>query len=321
MVAVTAAVHPEHDVNFRHEALFYGGLDEFVERTASFIRGGIEAGEPTLVVVGAPKIDVLRDELGDDGDCVQFADMRSIGLNPARIIQAWRDFVGDHGSADQPVRGIGEPISPDRSAAELVECERHEALLNLAFAGGTGWKLMCPYDTTALRDDILEQALANHPLVDDDGGGARPSASYRGIDAIAEPFDEPLPEPTVRPNRYDVTLEGLAGLRGFVRGIASEAGLDRKRTADFVLGVHELATNSIRHGGGDGTARLWRENGSLICDMHDSGRIDSPLAGRERPGAGASSGWGLWLLNQVCDLVQVRSFADGSVVRMHMRML
>ena len=43
-----------------------------------------------------------------------------------------------------------------------------------------------------------------------------------------------------------------------------------------------------------------------------------PLVGRERP-AGPAGGYGLWLANQLCDLVQVRSFPAGSVVRLHMR--
>jgi hypothetical protein len=31
-------------------------------------------------------------------------------------------------------------------------------------------------------------------------------------------------------------------------------------------------------------------------------------------------GYGLWLANQLCDLVQVRSFPTGSAVRLHMRL-
>jgi hypothetical protein len=30
-------------------------------------------------------------------------------------------------------------------------------------------------------------------------------------------------------------------------------------------------------------------------------------------------GFGVWLANQVCDLVQIRSVAAGTVVRLHMR--
>ena len=86
-----------------------------------------------------------------------------------------------------------------------------------------------------------------------------------------------------------------------------------------MLAVNEIATNSIRHGGGSGTLRVWLEAGVLICEVRDSGHLDDPLAGRRRPSPSDYGGRGLWLANQVCDLVQLRSFPQGSAVRLHMR--
>jgi len=65
--------------------------------------------------------------------------------------------------------------------------------------------------------------------------------------------------------------------------------------------------------------RIWREDGTLMCEVRDSGRLDDPLAGRRRPKIAAIGGHGLWIANQVCDLVQLRSFPEGSAVRIHMR--
>src|SRR5919206_3552005 len=104
---------------FRHEALFYAGRDDFVRRTAAFLRDGIEAEEPALVVVDAAKIALLREELGDAVAGVQFADMAEVGTNPARIIPAWREFVTRSATAGRRLRGIGEPIWPERTASEL----------------------------------------------------------------------------------------------------------------------------------------------------------------------------------------------------------
>ena len=53
--------------------------------------------------------------------------------------------------------------------------------------------------------------------------------------------------------------------------------------------------------------------------MRDRGRFEDPLAGRRRPSGAQVGGYGLWLANQVCDLVQLRSHEDGSTVRVHMR--
>ena len=76
----------------------------------------------------------------------------------------------------------------------------------------------------------------------------------------------------------------------------------------------------MRHGGGLGRVLLWQEPGELLCEVRDEGRITAPLVGRERPRPGQVGGYGLWLANQVCDLVQVRAYAAGGVVRLHMRL-
>jgi anti-sigma regulatory factor (Ser/Thr protein kinase) len=302
---------------FRHDALFYAGTDEFVDRTASFIDDSVAHGEPILVVVNSGKIELLRDRLGGEPDGVRFVDMVEIGQNPARIIPAWREFVAEQ-APGRRFRGIGEPIWAERSASELIECERHEALLNLAFAGGPAWWLACPYDTGSLAPSVLEEAKRNHPhLVD--GDRRHESQTYRGLADVASPFDEPLPEPAGTPVRYafGTGADPLSAVRGRVGDAAAGFGLDAARTGDLVLIVNEVATNSVRHGGGSGVLRIWEEDSSLICEVSDAGRIEDPLVGRGRPSTDRGSGFGLWLANQLCDLVQIRTFPTGSVVRLH----
>src|SRR3954447_19900856 len=131
---------------FRHEALFYADLEEFLEGTAAFLREGAQAGDAALAVVSGPKIEALRSRLNGHVDHVTFADMDEVGANPARIIPAWREFVD--ANPGRRLRGIGEPICAQRAPAELVECQRHESLLNLAFSDASGFHLVCPYDTS-----------------------------------------------------------------------------------------------------------------------------------------------------------------------------
>ena len=104
---------------FRHEALLYANADQFVAGTVPFIRDGIRAGEPVLVVESVAKIEILREALGGDGEAVMFADMAGVGANPARIIPAWQDFVSRHEGATR-LRGIGEPIWKERTPDELI---------------------------------------------------------------------------------------------------------------------------------------------------------------------------------------------------------
>jgi anti-sigma regulatory factor (Ser/Thr protein kinase) len=96
--------------------------------------------------------------------------------------------------------------------------------------------------------------------------------------------------------------------------------MDAEPTGDRVLAVSEVAANSVRHAGGRGVLRIWLQDGALICDVRDDGRIVDPLVGRRRPEGGQIGGYGLWLANQLCELVQIRAFADGGAVRLHKRL-
>jgi anti-sigma regulatory factor (Ser/Thr protein kinase) len=314
-----AAVRGDHVIAaaFRHEALLYAGREEFLQGTAAFIRDGIAAGEPALVVVSAEKVGLLREELGGDADDVQFADMSEVGANPARIIQAWRDFVAERADPWTPVRGIGEPIGPDRTPAQLSECHRHESLLNLAFADTSAFWLMCPYDTEALDPAVIDEALRNHAHVCHDGAHAD-SAGYGGIESAMAPFSAPLPEPFPAPKEFYFEAATLSALRQYVHLRAADAGLSQRRTEDLLLAVNEVATNSLRHADGWGVIRVWDEPHALICEVRDAGTFERPLAGRMRPHPEQIGGFGLWVSNQVCDLVQIRSFPAGTVVRLHM---
>ena len=57
----------------------------------------------------------------------------------------------------------------------------------------------------------------------------------------------------------------------------------------------------------------------MTCQVSDSGRIRDPLAGRVRPEPDARGGRGLWLVNQLCDLVQIRTGSSGTTVRVQAR--
>ncbi|MGH3023335.1 MAG: anti-sigma factor RsbA family regulatory protein [Gaiellaceae bacterium] len=305
------------DEGFVHEALFYAGEEGFLSGTLPFVREGLERGESVLVVVSDRKIDRLREGLDGGGERVLFADMSEVGSNPAHIIPLWWDFVGER-ARGRPVRGIGEPISPERGPVELVECQRHESLLNLAFADAPAWRLLCPYDVAALDGSVVEEARRSHPhLVED--GRREESPTFRGLDAIDAPFDEPLPAPPASARELRFADESLPSVRGFVYEQAGEAGLTTPQTHDVALALNELATNTIRYGGGRGVVRAWREDETFVCEVEDSGCIDDPLVGRRRPGLEQRGGRGLWIANQLCDLVQVRSFAEGSTVRVHLR--
>jgi anti-sigma regulatory factor (Ser/Thr protein kinase) len=311
---MTAAAPME---KFVHEAFLYSDEEEFVDGTVAFIEDGVADGEPVLVVLSAEKIERLRTALNGSADHVLFADMAGVGANPARIIAAWQQFVLEYGADGQPVRGIGEPVWAERKAHELAECQRHEELLNLAFADAPAFRLLCPYDTRALDESVIEEALRSHPYVSD-GREPTESAQYRGLDQISAPFDRPLSEPPATAEELRFDMDTLPDVRGLVHRLAGAAAIEPARINSLVLSVNEIATNSVRHAGGKGILKVWEDGDALVCEVTDTGRIEEPLVGRRRPELDQPNGRGLWLANQLCDLVQVRAFENGGTVRIYM---
>jgi anti-sigma regulatory factor (Ser/Thr protein kinase) len=297
--------------------MFYDSAERFLAGTLPFVVGALEAEEPALVAVGAEKIELLKGELGTDAERVRFADMEALGHNPARIIPAWRQFVEEHVTVGGQARGIGEPIWRGRSAVEIDECQRHESLLNVAFGGSPAWSLLCPYDVGSLDDEVLETAAHSHPYLAEDGDSSA-NGQCREPDSSPDPFAghfEPRP-----PSAREVIFgrDGLHDVRRLVAEESAAAGLSRERITDLALAASELAANSVRHGGGHGTSRFWREPGTLVVEVVDAGRIEQPLVGRVRPTPTQEGGRGLWMANQLCDLVRIRSGQHGTTVRLHM---
>lgn len=300
----------EH-AGFQHEALIYEGPDEYAAGTLPFLRAALDGGEPALVAVGAAQTELLKEALGEDAKRVRFLAMEEVGRNPAQIIPLWRDFVSETGG--RSARGIGEPVWAARSAEALEECQRHESLLNVAFAPQPAWSLLCPYDAGSLPESVLEEVGRSHSHLIRQGRREESDSFEPSPDC----FVGELPPPRTEPQVLRFGLGELSEVRHRVAAAAERAGLDPRGVADLVTAASELAANSVMHGGGRGTLRLWREGESLVSEVEDGGRIEEPLVGRLRPGIAQEGGRGLWIANQLCDLVQIRSGARGTTVRLH----
>lgn len=300
----------EH-AGFQHQALIYEGDDEYLAGTAPFLRAALEAGEPVLVAVGPAQTELLEGELGPEAQGIRFLDMEEVGRNPALIIPLWRQFVEENGG--RPARGIGEPVWAARSPAALEECQRHESLLNTAFAPGASWSLLCPYDAGSLGEDVLEKVAISHRHVHRVGRSEESAAFEADLDCFAGE----LPPPAAESEALSFGLAGLSEVRRRVASAAERAGMGSGGIADLVTAASELAANSVMHGGGGGMLRLWREGDRLLVEVEDRGRIEEPLVGRLRPDIAQEGGRGLWLANQLCDLVQIRSGQAGTKVRLH----
>ncbi|WP_324278106.1 sensor histidine kinase [Blastococcus brunescens] len=266
-----------------------------------------------VVALPRPRLDLLTNALGEDAASVEFLDMAEVGRNPAGIIAVWDRILTEHTAAGRRLRGVGEPAYVGRRTVELAECRLHELLLDQAFDGGPAWRLLCPYDEAHLPRAVTRGALQTHP-VRSTATGRRPSEEYAPDEADVM-FRAQLPRPT------DAVLRGIYGpgdvpaTRRTVAQYARTVGLPEEKVEVLELAASELATNSVVHGGGRGTVAMWVEPGAAVVEFSDTGQVKDPLVGRLMPSPEQEGGRGVFLVNQLCDLVQLRSSEQGTTVR------
>lgn len=297
-----------------HLAFFYRDQAEYLARIEAFARDGLANAEPVFVAVPGDKALLVRTRLGGASGQVSYGDMAELGRNPGRLIPALRAFADSH--PGHRVRFVSEPVWPGRPAAETREAARHEALINLAFSQ-TPVSIMCPYDAAGLAPAALLEARFTHPALLQDGQPLA-SADFAGQGLLPPECDRPLSAPPsfAQALGYDSDLRQV---RRLVAEHAGQAGLAPERAADLVLAVSEIAANTLRHTSGDGVLQVWHTEQEILCQVQDRGWITDPLAGQRRRPAD-EPGHGLWVVNQVCDLVEVRTGQAGTTVRLHMRL-
>src|SRR5215472_3066876 len=169
---------------------------------------------------------------------------------------------------------------------------------------GVSCLLMARDGKTARREPAGQQAPTRQPVSRPDGDGPVP----------------PLPAPDPDdPMSYTYTTD-LAPIRAVVCRYAIQAGLTEARAIDLTLAVSEVAANTIKHAKSPGSLKIWYDAKEIVCQIHDEGIITDPMAGRREPSLDAVGGHGLWIVNQVCDQVEMQSDENGTTVRLHMNL-
>jgi anti-sigma regulatory factor (Ser/Thr protein kinase) len=298
---------------FVHEALMYRDEAEFDAAMHKFLQEAAAAGEPVLVALPGPHLEHVRRGLEDMMADARFEDLEHVGRNPSCLLSMIEEWVVSH---DGHARVVSEVVWPGRSHSEAVEALRHEALVNHALAE-SGATIMSPFDAAHLDEDIVAAVEMTHPTVVD-GGQRRAGASYTGPMSTA--FDElwPLQDPA-----GPVSEHPLAGsLLELRRAIAADpvlGSLSAERRSDLVFAINEAASNAVKHGDKACMTRIWLDGDEVVTEVSTQAAIADLMAGRRRPAADALQGRGLWLINQLCDLVEMRSDSSGTRLRMHIR--
>lgn len=296
-----AIVHPAS--GYRHDALTYAGEDDFVRFATAFFEMGLGEDEPGILISTPKRLVAVRDSLGDLAPHIRFVDTAAEVRNPAVALSVLQGFT--EANEGRRVRGIGDLVHAGQLPAATAEAQLHELMLNTPVTDDWNMWLTCPYDRSVLGEDEIEQVTLCHP-------GQRIDLS----NLVAEKFGAELPLRPDDAETFPVEASELGSLRAIVRTAATMTGLSEERADDFVYAVNEVISNSFRHGDGKARVALWAEGDSLVCEVTDGGRIVDPLTGRIPPSLTRPSGRGLWMVNHLCDLVQVRSPQSGTYVRM-----
>ena len=315
--AVTSTTRATHHpvTEFRHEALLYRGPVELGAMLLPIIRSAIDAGDSILVALDVDTAGRLRRALGDDSSLVTFVDMRDprteSRADHPRVAVVRREARCDRGDERSGLASRSGRAGA-RTSSRSASCTRRCSMSPSPADRRGVWcapttSCTCPRARSA-------SAFDTHPLVP----GFPTSADPVRLTGVPQRFSTPLPEPAEPQQEVAFETAGsLARLRAVVMERALEAGLDRDRAGDLALAVSEVAANSVRYGGGGGALRIWLTPDALVCEVRDRGHIDDPLVGRSTPEPMADGQRGLWLVNQLCDLVQLRSLDEGVVVRLH----
>ena len=121
--------------------------------------------------------------------------------------------------------------------------------------------------------------------------------------------------------RESFTGRQLRRMRQLVLAAARGAGLTVQRSYQLVLAVNEAATNVVKHAGGRGEIEVIQDDGrALIAVITDQGPGLPSGAVPSRPDIEACGGRGLWLIQEVCDRVEVRTGRAGTQVRLEMNL-
>jgi anti-sigma regulatory factor (Ser/Thr protein kinase) len=307
---LTPIMPRDHDT-LRHDALLYRDAEQLRAAAGSFAREAAADEEPLLALLSPASLALLHDVLDGSGAAVDVLDASVAGRNPSRLIPTILIWL-----EDRPARArvISESIWPGRDEVETTECLRHEALVNHALAA-EAVSVLCPFDAAHLDGDVIAGAEMTHPRLIDEAG-IRDSERYRDPLVVARGESWPQRDPAEPICSLDFHGD-LWALRHSLAELEMLRELDPGRLDDLIFAVNEAASNAVLHGDGTCRARIWRDGGRIVTEIVTASSIGDPLAGRRRPEPDAVGGRGLWLINEVCDLVEVRSGPAGASVRMH----
>ncbi|WP_448612576.1 anti-sigma factor RsbA family regulatory protein [Modestobacter sp. URMC 112] len=301
-----------------HDALLYDSVDDLTRAAAPFLRDGLAAGDAAVIAAGPRTAGVLTEALDDDPRLHVLERSDVYRTRTPAAITAFRRLA-ERCSADGigRVRVVGE-VDFGPTERDWLEWQRYEAVINVALAAWPLWGL-CVFDTRRLPEQVLTSTLRTHPnLVTPERRGSNPlfGDPVRYLRALPVP-GEPLQD--TRPRMAARDVSDVVGLRHAVAAELATADAPRAVSEDFLLALHEVTSNAVRHGHPPIDVALWTSTDRLVGTVSDGGRgWNDPFAGYGPADGGdlSSGGMGLWLARQLCDHLDITHDGEGVTVRL-----
>lgn len=298
-----------------HETALFGSDAEFRATARPFLEEGLDAHDPTYVVLNPGTEELVREDFGElDG--IRYVSPRDAYVNPAATIQGYRDAsIADVAAGAEQVRFITEVPHPGVGAA-WDWWGRYESAANALFTDLPVWA-MCTYDRRTTPSDVLEEVLRAHPYL------AGPDGEHTFNDLYETPADfldrrtcsyaDPLED---EPPMVELVEPSLGEARRAAAAVV-ETRLGSEAMDDLALAVSEVVANAYRHGRSPVSLRLWAGPDRILASVRDSGPgTRDATVGLAQVPADDAGGRGLWIVNQLCDHVSITKPDDGFVVKL-----
>jgi anti-sigma regulatory factor (Ser/Thr protein kinase) len=305
----SAVAPPDRPERGWHEAVAFSTPGDLAARIASRVVAATATGGPVLAVLADDTRQALETVLGAQAAEVEFHDPAEVYDVPAfTVATRWARTNRRIRTAGGRAMVVAEHLE------ELPGCgPDYWARLDIALDVATAElpvTVLCPFR----RSPALIHATHPHVGTAD---GVGPGRGYRPPQLAVIDFPPPPPPDLGVPAGHrPFDLHTLAELRGTVDTIGAAGGLDLDQTADLVLAVNELASNSIEHGAGAGVLRMWDDDAGVVAEVWDGGHMDMPFPGLTLPPPQGERGRGLWLASELCDVLQAWSDpAGGTTIR------
>jgi transcriptional regulator with XRE-family HTH domain len=176
LIGTAAAATPPQ--LFEHRALTYGSDEEFLAGAIPFLDEGIEQSDRLLAITTDAKTKLLRDELGERSELLEFASWAAWYRSPQHAVRRYGEFVKEQVTDGAVwIRVIAEAAWASDTDAEIAAWTRYESLVNLAFASSPA-TILCTYDEQTFSPSDVANAHRTHPEIVC-GNSATASAGYQ----------------------------------------------------------------------------------------------------------------------------------------------